>query len=233
MLFLALMFALGPLARADDPRSSDPPPPPPPVEPGAPSAPPVAEPAPGAPTAPTAPKVAERRDRGGRVGVGIQLLNPGLVSVEGNLRFGRLAGRLAAGPAPYALTLEGVDAVYINPGDMRVAIAPRYYLNKSMTGRYQHALEGLLDYTLFSLDRSHSQTTQQLGIAFNYAGELYLGSKLAFTFGGGPGVVINGNPDAAYQRFAVCNNGYVECSSNASTVNPWIDLSVGLRLYFL
>lgn len=241
MLILALLFS--PFALAEEPLATDPPPPPPPIEPGVPveqpipvepsAAPPPAPPPAALPPAPPPPAAPPKRNRGGHVGVGIQLLNPGILSVEGNLRFGRLAGRLAAGPVPYALTYEGADEININPGDMRVAIAPRYYLNKSMTGRYQHALEGLLAYTLFSLDGTHPQTAEQLGVAVNYAGELYLGRHLAFSFGGGPGLLFNGNPDAATDRFAACESAYVDCSSTTATVQPWLDLSVGFRLYFL
>lgn len=227
MLILAVLLALS-RCFADDPASAETSAP---VE--EPTA-PVAAPAPVATPAPAPVAVAPKAkpDRGGHVGIGVQFLNPGRLSLEGNVRFGRIAGRIAAGVIPYVLLDEADNEILVNPGDLRVALAPRLYFNKSMTGRYQHAIEGLLSYSLFSLDTTHPKTAQQVGVAVNYAGELYLGRRLAFSFGGGPGVLISGNPSASRDRFALCQSAYVDCGTQSSVV-PWLDMSVGFRLYFL
>lgn len=178
---------------------------------------------------------ANAEDRGGHLGVGLDVLSPGLLAVEVDGRTGRLAGRLAAGWVPYTLLLDkgSTSSFQFNPGDLSLSLSPRFYLNKSMEHRYQHALEAVFAYTVLSLDPDHPRTMQQLGLAVNYAGEVYVGRRAAFTFGGGFGARINGNPDAVANRFTACDSWMVDCSSTASKVQPWLDLSAGFRVYFL
>lgn len=172
----------------------------------------------------------QKLDRGGRIGVGVELINPAPLTLDVSVRTGRLGARAAVGWTPYTLTDTTGSVVEFNAGDLTLNLAPRVYLNASQKHIYQHAIELLGDYVAISLDPGHPPL-KQVGVALNYVGEVYVSPRAALVFGGGPGVLFGGKQYPVNQRFESCASHTIACSASNAAVF-WLDVSLGFRIYF-